>query len=708
MSIRSSLRVSLALSALVVAPLAAQQSAVTIEGVLSAPFASGMSAAPAGGAIAWVLDECGARNVWVAEPPAYRARRLTSYTVDDGQEISKPVWTPDGRTLVYVRGAGANRAGENPNPTSDPAGMEQAMWRIALAGGAPSRIAQGSGPAISPRGDVVAFTRRGQIFTAPMTGGEATQLAHTRGGAATLRWSPDGTRLAFESQRGDHAFIGVYDVARKAIGWVSPSVDQDGSPVWSPDGARLAFIRIPASTRLDLFAPVREAHPWSIMVADVRAVAASIPARTIWRAEPGVGSAYHEIVAEDQLFWGAGDRIVFPWERSGWTQLHAVSAAGGAAAPLTSGEFEVEYATMTPDRSAIVYNSNQDDIDRRHVWRVSVAGGRPERLTPGTGIEWEPAVTSDGAHVAILASGATTPAHAALVAAAGGAPRALASESIPATFPAAALLQPESVVYTASDGMRIHAQLFRPRETRAGERHPAVIFIHGGSRRQMLLGFHYGSYYHNAYAMNQYMASRGYVVLAINYRSGVGYGMPFREAERYGATGASEFNDVLGAGLYLRSRADVDASRIGVWGGSYGGYLTAHALARASDLFAAGVDIHGVHDWNVGIRTFVPSYNKLEDPEKSRLAFESSPMAWLDRWTSPVLVIHGDDDRNVSFSETVALVEKLRQKGIEPEQLIFPDEVHSFLTHAHWLAAYRATADFFDRKLGVSDARAER
>ncbi|MBA2341215.1 MAG: S9 family peptidase, partial [Pyrinomonadaceae bacterium] len=258
---------------------------------------------------------------------------------------------------------------------------------------------------------------------------------------------------------------------------------------------------------------------------------------------------------------------------------------------------------------------------------------------------------------------------------------------------------PQPITFSAADGMQIHAQLFMPPNIPRGERRPALLFLHGGSRRQMLLGWHYLGYYNNAYAMNQYLASRGYIVLTVNFRSGIGYGMEFREATNYGAGGASEFNDVLGAGLYLRSRPDVDARRIGLWGGSYGGYLTAMGLARASDLFAAGVDFHGVHDWNVGIRTFVPSYNTLERVEDARLAFQSSPMASLATWRSPVLLIHGDDDRNVSFAETVTLAERLRERGVEVEQLVFPDEVHSFLLHSNWVKAYRATGDFFDRKL---------
>jgi len=275
----------------------------------------------------------------------------------------------------------------------------------------------------------------------------------------------------------------------------------------------------------------------------------------------------------------------------------------------------------------------------------------------------------------------------------------MAPAAIPSDFPERALVVPEPVVFPAADGMKIHGQLFLPAGSKPGERRHAMIFFHGGSRRQMLLGWHYGYYYRNAYAFNQYLASRGYAVLSVNYRSGIGYGMEFREALDYGAVGASEFNDVLGAGLFLKARPDVEPDRIGLWGGSYGGYLTALGLARASDLFAAGVDFHGVHDWNDVITNFEPAYDPAKRQELARLAFDSSPMASIRTWRSPVLLIHGDDDRNVPFGQSVDLVQALRQKGVEFEELIFPDEIHDFLVHAHWLKAYRAAADFLDRHL---------
>jgi len=673
----------------------AQHAPFGVRDVMSAPFASELTAAPAGGRLAWILKQEGARDIWLAEPPEYKARRLTAYTADDGQEISALTWTPDGVQILYVRGGDPNRAGERPNPLSDPAGVSQAIHVVAVAGGESRKLAEGSAPAVSPKGERVAFLKAGDVWSVPLTGGaEPSLLVQARGGEHTLRWSPDGSRLAFVSDRGAHSFVGVYDADAKALCWLDPSVDQDISPVWSPDARSVAWLRLPASPKAIPFVPERAGTPWSIRVAD----ATTGRGREVWRSKEGVGSAFRGVDSPSQLLWAADDRLVFPWEADGWTHLYSVPAAGGAAVLLTPGAFEVEHVALSAERREVLYSSNQDDIDRRHVWRVPAAGGRPAAISSETGLEWSPVATSDGKAIALLRADARLPGRPAIVV--GGAPaRDLAGEAIPASFPAKDLVEPQPVVFSAADGLKIHGQLFLPRGLKAGERRPGVLFLHGGSRRQMLLGWHYMEYYHNTYAFNQYLASRGYVVLSVNYRSGIGYGMELREALNYGARGASEFQDVLGAGLYLRSRPDVDPERIGLWGGSYGGYLTALGLSRASHLFAAGVDIHGVHDWNVVIRNFAPGYDPRERPEVARLAFESSPMASVKDWRSPVLLIHGDDDRNVPFGETVDLAEALRANGVVFESLVFPDEVHDFLVHARWLSAFEAAADFFERRL---------
>jgi len=686
---------------LAVAVLASVASAATftLEQVLSAPFPSELVAAPGGGKVAWLLNERGARNVWVAAGPDYRGTRLTSYQDDDGIDLGQLAWTPDGNSVVYVRGGDLEFPGRpDPNPSADPGGTEQAIW-IATPGGAPRKIADGHSPAISPKSDRVAFLRGGQIWLAPLTGQGGPELLYHPRSAVTsseIEWSPDGSRLAFVSDRVNHSFVTVYDFATKKLTYLDPSVDSDRDPVWSPDSKQIAFIRRAAGGGGRGGAGARRAgEPWSVRVAD----AATGTGRQIWIAEKGPGSVYHAIVSEHQLYWAAGDRLVFPWERDGWQHLYSVPVEGGKVSLLTPGEFEVETVSLTGDRKEALFSSNQNDIDRRHIWRVSVAAGPPKAVTSGEGLEWG-AVALNGA-VAFLRSETKRPARAAIQT--GGSISDLAPDAIPADFPADSLVAPQQVIYTASDGMAIHGQLFLPPNSRPGEKHPALVFMHGGSRRQMLLGWHYMDYYNNAYAMNQYLASQGYVVLSINYRSGIGYGLNFREAVNYGASGASEYHDVEGAGLYLKGRADVEPAHIGLWGGSYGGYLTALGLARGSDLFAAGVDFHGVHDWTVRNAANAAAedspVNETARQEAARVALASSPMASVRTWRSPVLLIHGDDDRNVNFSETVSMVAALRQQGVYFEQLIIPDEIHGFLRHQSWLRGYHAAADFFKRKL---------
>lgn len=681
---------------------AAPPEGVTLERLLGSPFPTSMISAPAGGRVAWVFNDRGRRNIWIAEPPDYKGRRLTTYTEDDGQELTGLAWAPDGGSLCYVRGNGSH-GGETLNPHSTPQVAEQTVWIVPTKEGAPRRLGAGHSPTVSPRGDRVVFLRKNQVWAASLDGhGPAEQLFQTRGQVRQLRWSPDGSALAFVSDRGDHRFVGIYRGTEKDLLWLDPSVDCDGDPAWSLDGKQVAFLRIPASRELvHSFGPQPTAEPWSIRVASI----ADGKGRQVWKARPGAGSAFRGVEANNQLFWCAEDHLVFPWEVDGWTHLHSVPLRGGPATLLTPGKFEVESVTLSSNRSRLVFSSNQDDIDRRHLWSVSVRDGKPAALTSGAGIEWSPVVTSDEKAITFLRSDARRPGWPAIKVG-DAAPRDLVER--PTEFPADSLVEPKPVTITAADGQKAPAQLFLPPDLKPGERRPAILYTHGGSRRQMLLGWHMMDGYSHHYAMHQYLALRGFVVLSLNYRSGIGYGREFREAPAYGAQGASEFNDLVGAGLYLKARPDVDPNRIGLWGGSYGGYLTALGLARASNLFAAGVDIHGVYDWNVVIRNFEPTYDPLVQRKMAQLAYESSPIASVKTWRSPVLVIHGDHDPQVPFQESVRLVEDLRKQKVDVEQLVFPDEAHGFLKHETWLRCLQATADYLERRLSEKTGASEK
>ncbi len=670
------------------------QNNFSLESVMSSAHPSELAVASANDVAAWVQNKKGVRNIYVSEG-AKDARKVTSYEKDDGQGISHIVLHPSGHALFFVRGGAPNRKGEIPNPLSLPQKTKREIWKLDLHVDTLSLVGSGSSPVLSHKGDLLVFIDKGQVWIVNTIKSEEPKLLFApRGNVGALTWSPDDSKLAFVSRRSDHAFIGVYQLSDQSIRYIDPSVDNDNSPVWSTDSRRVAFIRIPSETRVLPFMAQRSALPWSIRVSDWD----GSNAQQIWQADEGSGSAFRFVSATNQLFWTEQDVLVFPWEKEGWTHLYAVHAHPSSQPKLlTPGAGEVKYVSISPDKRMITYSSNQGDIDRHHIWTVHPSEGIAHQVSHGSGIQWSPFYNSSLEKIYLLASGATEPAHPAVIE--GGTLKQIPTNQGNEAFPLEHLVVPQQVIFTAPHGMQIHGQLFLPKDMSADKKYPAVIHMHGGSRRQMFLGFHHSGYYHNAYAFNQYLADNGYIVMSINYRSGIGYGMEFREALNFGARGASEFQDVLGAGLYLKSREDVDGERIGLWGGSYGGYLTAMGLAKASELFAAGVDIHGVHDWNIVLNNFVSTYDPLKNPDVAKLAYESSPIAYVENWRSPVLLIHGDDDRNVPFSETVDLVEALRKNDVDFEQLIFPDEVHGFLLHSNWVKAFAASFDFLERKL---------
>jgi dipeptidyl aminopeptidase/acylaminoacyl peptidase len=709
----------LALGLLVVpAAIGARAAGFTLPDVLGFPFPSDLTASPAGSrpGIAWVFMERGVRNVWVAEGPDYAARRLTDYREDDGQEIANLSLSADGNYAVYVRGGdhGANwPAGGNlmPDPASSPVQPQMGVWAAATAGGAPTWLGAGDEPAISPQGDRVAFLHDGQVWIAPIDGSKpAARWFFARGTCGELQWAPDGRSLAFVLDRGDHSFITVYAGDSEPLRYLAPSTTRDSSPRWSPDGRRIAFVREPG--RGGPVRPLlgRSAAPWAIRVAD----AAGGAGREVWNGGESLPGSYPATLGGANLNWAAGGMLVFLADLDGWPHLYSIPVDGGEAMRLTSGNYMVEYVGLSPDRRWVVYNANtggqQDDIDRRHVFRVPVDTANPEQLTSGRGIEWAPVITADGKSLAYLGSTAQVPPLPFVQPIEGGLVRGLARDRLPADFPSATLVTPTPVVVRSSDGQDVHGQVFRTAGGAA--RRPAIVYVHGGPPRQMLLGWHYSFYYANAYAVNQYLASRGFLVLAVNYRLGIGYGESFQRAERAGARGASEYLDVLAAGKYLQGRDDVDPKRIGIWGGSYGGYLTALALGRNSDVFAAGVDIHGVHDMTGRFGEDLQARAEVGDGITStdlasarRVAWDSSPIAWVGTWKSPVLLIHGDDDRNVQFHSTVDLVQRLTAAKVPYEEIVIPDEIHDFLLYRSWLAVDTATAAFFEKRFQAAGSR---
>ena len=685
----------------------AQTGSFTLEQIKSYPFPNELTASATGSKIAWAFNERGARNIWVAEGPDFRARKLTNYDVDDGQELTSVSISSDGKYVVYVRGGdhGSNfDSAVGVNPALGPVQMKVQVFTVPFAGGEPKLLGEGDEPVISPKGDRVVFSRERGLWAAPVDGSApAKRFFYARGEASSPEWSPDGTHLAFVSNRGDHSFIGVYTNESTPILYLAPSTSRDSNPKWSPDGKRIVFVRRPGSGGAPEPILEQRAQAWSLWTAD----ASTGEAQQLWKAPFTVRGSPPSTHGGVNLHWAAAGRIVFLTYVDGWPHLYSVSEKGGEALLLTSGNYMAEYISISPDGKFMLFAGNAgtdpDDIDRRHIVKVPVDKAAPVVVTPGKGLEWTPFMTGDGKYIAFIGATAQRPPLPSVITTEGGTAKTIAEDRIPSHYPASQLVTPKKIVYKSPDGLDVHAQLF---ESAGGSaRKPAIIYVHGGPPRQMLLGWHYSEYYSNAYSQNQFLASRGYVVLSVNYRLGIGYGHDFHRPPNAGVQGASEYLDVKAGAEYLQRLPQVDARRIGIYGGSYGGYLTALALARDSHLFAAGVDIHGVHNWTAerAAPLLENRYEKSPDLQKALdVAWQSSPVSSIDKWKSPVLLIHGDDDRNVRFNQTTDLVRRLDKAGVKYEELVIPDDTHHFMRHANQLRVNAAVLAFFDRVFGMN------
>lgn len=683
----------------------------TIRDVKSYSFPSELVTSPQGDKIALVLNEQGVRNIYVGEAPDFKLRKITNYQVDNGQEITSISISSTGKWVVFVIGGehGGNWDREKAvNTNSSQIPLKVRVCQIPFSGGNVKVISEGDYPAISNNGEVVAFIKDDQPWVCNLDSIKEDdffeiprQLVQTRGKVSDLQWSPVNNQIAFTVDRGNYSFVAYTQLGKEleseTIKWVSPGFYKDFSPRWSPNGDQIAFIRTNSKGGETDSLSVRKPTIWSIQLSDLK----NKLAKKVWESNRNNRGTLPPTDGRANLLFTSNDIINFTSYQDGFPHLYSVSSKGGTATCLTPGNFMVEHISLSFNKQTLIFDGNfgpeSNDYHRRHIGMVSIDRPDMKILTSGEGIEWSGKIVSGKDQIVYLGATAQKGPQV-FVKTGNNTASTLSAHLYPANFPEKSLVTPKSVEFKSLDGLTVYGQVFDNGDGKLNK--PAVLFVHGGPARQMLLGWHYSDYYDNAYALNQYLANQGFVVLSVNYRLGIGYGFEFQHPSNFLA--APEYWDVKAAGEWLAKQANVNPKKIGLWGGSYGGYLTAMGLGKDSKLFAAGVDIHGVHDWLVYNEKalFGEANKKAPDAEwAATLIAKSSPISYVNTWTSPVLFIHADDDRNVAFQQSIDLIKRLEKKKVKMETMVIVDDNHHWFKYENAVNVLEATAEFLKTHL---------
>ena len=389
-----------------------------------------------------------------------------------------------------------------------------------------------------------------------------------------------------------------------------------------------------------------------------------------------------------------GETVWYGSESSGYMHLYTVSAAGGAARARTSGAWEVQRVVLPPDGKTFYLETNQGDWGQVHAYALPVAGGAPVALTTGEGRQ-SAEVSPDGTTLALLASTSNHPPELYLQANKPGAPARQVTESPSADWKRFAWIKPEIVMIPASDGAQVPARIYRPFGGPANR--AAVIFVHGAGYLQNMHKL--WSDYSHEYMFNQLLASKGYTVLDLDYRASAGHGRDWRTAI-YRHMGGRDLDDQVDAARWLVHTQGVDSARIGIYGGSYGGFITLMAMFTRPGVFAAGAALRPVTDWAHYNNPYTASI--LNFPQTDSVAYrQSSPIYFAAGLQGRLLICHGMVDNNVHFEDTARLIQRLIELGKEHwEAAVYPVESHGFVRADSWTDEYRRIFALFEESIG--------
>lgn len=631
-----------------------------------ADFAWRPGTAPSRGELAYIQDG----NVWVTGPGTAEPRLL----IQGEAKHSSVVWSPDGATLVVVR--------------------DGAAWLLSVATGAQVQVA----------------------VPGKVQGGG-------RDGRPPLSWSPQGSKLAVSFSNSDRLPTVAVAASDGKLIWKSRSADPAVGATWVDESTLFYAVTHQTATEADFYlvdlGAAGSGSPASATAPNAATAPAASGAPEVLAASAQEKRIYH--VATDgrgAVFsvgaWPSPDgrSILFLLENDGWLHLYLYDSAADTMRQLTFGECEDfghagDEPEWAPGGRYVAYTSNRGSAGERKLWLLDAQTGAERVLVDLPGQNTQPRWSPDGRRIAFLHCDAWRAPDLWVADVAQGTPSQL-TFGIPTAWSAETVSHPEEVVYKGALDWDIHGYLYKPQDFDPARRYPGIVWVHGGPVRQMRPGFNPMRSYALFHAFHMYLVQKGYVVLEINYRGGTGYSRAFRTG-LYHKMGVDDVVDVVNGGRYLKGLPYVDPEKVAVYGLSYGGYMTLHALGQYPDEFCLGINIAGVYDfaqwtrWIEGRSGRHATGFKVnfgghpdESPELYRVG---SPCTYIANVRRPLINVQGTKDMNVDFAQLDRIVKDCVDLGKEYEAYYYPDEVHTFSLKKTWLDAFPKIEREFEKRL---------